>query len=173
MRPWPLINNAHVTSIWNAHLKQIFALKIHIYKVLKTIKSKLTKQKCSFSLTGCGTSRWNDRTQFGATLYRRPTCSRRSPKIIIQKWCSPLCTSKQTLSQKCINYIWTNIIKFNLSPEQLVEIVKRPGQTLGLYIREGNGADRSDGVFISRIALESAVYNSGCLRVSAKFERVE
>ncbi|KPU79179.1 uncharacterized protein Dana_GF17492, isoform K [Drosophila ananassae] len=48
---------------------------------------------------------------------------------------------------------------------QLVEIVKRPGQTLGLYIREGNGADRTDGVFISRIALESAVYNSGCLRV--------
>ncbi len=46
-----------------------------------------------------------------------------------------------------------------------MEIVKRPGQTLGLYIREGNGADRSDGVFISRIALESAVYNSGCLRV--------
>lgn len=47
----------------------------------------------------------------------------------------------------------------------LVEIVKRPGQTLGLYIREGNGLDRSDGVFISRIALESAVYNSGCLKV--------
>lgn len=46
-----------------------------------------------------------------------------------------------------------------------MEIVKRPGQTLGLYIREGNGADRADGVFISRIALESAVYNSGCLRV--------
>ena len=48
---------------------------------------------------------------------------------------------------------------------QLVEIVKRPGQTLGLYIREGNGADRQEGVFISRIALESPVYNSGCLRV--------
>lgn len=48
---------------------------------------------------------------------------------------------------------------------QLVEIVKRPGQTLGLYIREGNGVERSDGVFISRIALESAVYNSGCLKV--------
>lgn len=43
--------------------------------------------------------------------------------------------------------------------------MKRPGQTLGLYIREGNGMDRSDGVFISRIALESAVYNSGCLKV--------
>lgn len=43
--------------------------------------------------------------------------------------------------------------------------MKRPGQTLGLYIREGNGADRQEGVFISRIALESPVYNSGCLRV--------
>jgi len=46
-----------------------------------------------------------------------------------------------------------------------VEIVKRPGQTLGLYIREGNGVDRYDGVFVSRIAIESAVFNSGCLSV--------
>jgi Rho GTPase-activating protein SYDE len=47
-----------------------------------------------------------------------------------------------------------------------VEIVKRPGQTLGLYIREGNGGERNEGVFISRIALESPVYHSGCLHVS-------
>ena len=46
-----------------------------------------------------------------------------------------------------------------------VEIVKRPGQTLGLYIREGNGIERSDGVFISRIAPESSIYNSGCLQI--------
>ncbi|KAF8777263.1 Rho GTPase-activating protein 100F like protein [Argiope bruennichi] len=48
---------------------------------------------------------------------------------------------------------------------RFVEIIKRPGQTLGLYIREGDGIRETEGVFISRIALESAVYNSGVLRV--------
>ncbi|KPM06628.1 rho GTPase-activating protein-like protein [Sarcoptes scabiei] len=48
---------------------------------------------------------------------------------------------------------------------QFVEIIKRPGQTLGLYIREGDGIYTVDGVYISRIALESPVYQSGCLRV--------
>ncbi|GIY85160.1 rho GTPase-activating protein 100F [Caerostris darwini] len=48
---------------------------------------------------------------------------------------------------------------------RFVEIIKRPGQTLGLYIREGDGLRETEGVFISRIALESAVYNSGLLRV--------
>ena len=50
--------------------------------------------------------------------------------------------------------------------DQTVEILKRPGQTLGFYIREGNGFDRQDGVFISRIASGSVVENNGLLRVS-------
>ena len=48
---------------------------------------------------------------------------------------------------------------------QTVEILKRPGQTLGFYIREGNGSDRNDGVFISRIAPGSVVENNGLLKV--------
>lgn len=48
---------------------------------------------------------------------------------------------------------------------QFVEIIKRPGQTLGLYIREGDGITASEGVFISRIAPESPIYNSGVLKI--------
>lgn len=47
-----------------------------------------------------------------------------------------------------------------------VEILKRPGQTLGFYIREGNGVDQSEGVFISRIASGSLVEQNGLLKVS-------
>lgn len=48
---------------------------------------------------------------------------------------------------------------------RFVEIIKRPGQTLGLYIREGDAPYAYEGVYISRIALESAVYSSGLLKV--------
>lgn len=56
---------------------------------------------------------------------------------------------------------------------ETVEIVKRPGQTLGFYIREGNGIDRSDGVFISRIAPCSVVEKNGLLRVGEEIIAVD
>ena len=56
---------------------------------------------------------------------------------------------------------------------ETVEGIKRPGQSLGFYIREGNGVDRLDGVFISRIAPGSLVERNGLLRVGEEIVAVD
>ena len=53
----------------------------------------------------------------------------------------------------------------NSSMIQTVEIFKQPGETLGFYIREGNGLDRNEGVFISRIQLGTVAERNGLLHV--------
>ncbi|CAL4064152.1 unnamed protein product [Meganyctiphanes norvegica] len=99
----------------------------------------------------------NDQDQ--STLAALEAVERRGEMVV--RLLDPRVLSRQAYDQ-AKRFLTLQNGKFSV---QMVEIVKRPGQTLGLYIREGNGADRAEGVFISRIALESPVYNSGCLRV--------
>lgn len=53
-----------------------------------------------------------------------------------------------------------------------VEVLKRPGQTLGFYIREGDGRSTKRGVFISRIAEGSIVQRNGLLKVGDEIQAI-
>lgn len=46
-----------------------------------------------------------------------------------------------------------------------VEIWKAPGDTLGFYVSRGDGHERTDGVFLSRLVLGSYVERLGLLQV--------
>ncbi|XP_002739707.1 rho GTPase-activating protein 100F-like [Saccoglossus kowalevskii] len=46
-----------------------------------------------------------------------------------------------------------------------VEIHKIPGETLGIYIMEGDGFDKKDGIFISRLTLGSVCDQNGLLQI--------
>ncbi|CAI8026263.1 Rho GTPase-activating protein 100F [Geodia barretti] len=55
---------------------------------------------------------------------------------------------------------------------RVVEILREPGESLGFYIRQGDGWDRSDGVFVSRVNLGSIVETSGLLSVGDEITKV-
>ena len=55
---------------------------------------------------------------------------------------------------------------------RVVEILREPGESLGFYIRQGDGWDRSDGVFVSRVNLGSIVETNGLLSIGDEITKV-
>lgn len=53
-----------------------------------------------------------------------------------------------------------------------VEILREPGKSLGFYIQRGDGWERKDGVFVSRIHLGSIVQTNGLLNVGDEILKV-
>jgi hypothetical protein len=55
---------------------------------------------------------------------------------------------------------------------RVVEILREPGESLGFYIRQGDGWDRNDGMFVSRVNLGSIVETSGLLSLGDEITKV-
>ena len=53
-----------------------------------------------------------------------------------------------------------------------IEIIKVPGENLGFFIRFGNGIDRTDGIFISRVTLDSLVDKNNLLHAGDEILQV-
>ena len=55
---------------------------------------------------------------------------------------------------------------------RIVEILREPGKSLGFYIQQGDGWEREDGVFVSRVNLGSIMETNGLLSIGDEITRV-
>lgn len=55
---------------------------------------------------------------------------------------------------------------------RVVEILREPGKSLGFYIHQGDGWERKDGVFVSRVNLGSIVETNGLLSIGDEITKV-
>ena len=55
---------------------------------------------------------------------------------------------------------------------RIVELEREPGRSLGFYIRQGDGWNREDGIFISRVNLGSLVETNGLLSMGDEILKV-
>ena len=55
---------------------------------------------------------------------------------------------------------------------RVVEILREPGKSLGFYIQQGDGWERSTGIFVSRVNLGSIVETNGLLSIGDEITKV-
>lgn len=55
---------------------------------------------------------------------------------------------------------------------RVVEILREPGKSLGFYVHQGDGWERKDGVFVSRVNLGSIVETNGLLSIGDEITKV-
>lgn len=55
---------------------------------------------------------------------------------------------------------------------RIIEILREPGKSLGFYIQQGDGWERKDGIFVSRVNLGSIVETNGLLSIGDEITKV-